>query len=119
MATSTKRYRRTRVTQRQEEPEDELLRRLAPLKTGTAVVLQVEMRRKHGNVLRERKALMLIAPGPMYGMLESAVLISIVGMGSTVLIPATREGVSDLAKAGLPTNLIVALVERLKKLYGE
>lgn len=119
MATTTKRIKRTRMTQRQKEPEDVFMRRLAPLKTGQVVNLVVEMSRRHGRVSREKKALMLLAPGPMYGMLETAVVITIVGMGSTVLFPATREGVSDLAKAGIPTTLIVALVERLKKLYGE
>lgn len=114
-----KRYRRTRVTQRQETPSDPLRDRLAALLRGSPVELVISYKSKHGRASREVNLLVLLAPGKYYGMLGNLVVVSVVGKGSCVVHLDSGKGVAGLAKAGFPMVLAKALVEQLKTLYGE
>lgn len=116
MATATKRIRRTRLTNRQETPRDILMERLAPLKRGMIVKLTVEMTRKQGKMIKHERALLLLTPGPFYGMVPDAVVIALIGKGSRVVFPKTGKGAGELARAGMPPALAKALIENLNKL---
>ena len=113
-----KRYRRTRVTQRQEAPSDPLKDRLAALLRGSPVELVISYKSKHGRASREVNLLVLLAPGKYYGMLDNLV-VSVVGKGSCVVHLDSGKGAAGLAKAGFPMVLAKALVEQLTTLYGE
>lgn len=98
---------------------DYLLHQLEPLTRGQTVKLVVEVRRRHGRKEREVKIGMLLAPGPLYGFVEQAVVVSLLGSGSCVIFPKQGKGVSALTRAGLPIKLARVLMEKLKSLYGE
>lgn len=114
-----KRYRRTRLTKGQEKKVDHFLERLAPLKRGKVVSLSLRVRKIHGKQHRETNLLALLAPGRIYGMVDNAVVVSIVGKGSCVIFPDTGKGKGDLARAGVPVKAAEALLEKLRELFGE
>lgn len=113
-----KRYRRTRSTQRH-QPPDLFKDHLAPLKRGRSVKLVVEIQKQNGKQKRTQQYLALLAPANLYDLVPQAVVISVIGKGSCIIFPNMGTGVSDLVKAGLPVKLAVALLEKLRELFGE
>lgn len=96
-----------------------LLDRLRPLLFGQAVKLVQEAKRRHGRFDRIVNTGVLIAPGYFYGFDKDSLVVSLLGKGSCVIFVRSPSVVSELVSAGMPIELAKALIENLKKLYGE
>lgn len=101
-----------------EEP-DYFLAYLQPLLQGMSVKLVLEQERMHGQASRLVQKGLLIAPGNVYGLNARALVISLLGSGSCVIFPDSQTSRGELVKAGLPSRLAIALIDSLKKLYGD
>lgn len=107
------------MTNGQIEEPDYFLLHLQPLLKGKSVKLVVEQERTHGKVSRVVQKGLLIAPGKVYGLDAHAMVVSLLGSGSCVIYPDAQTSRGELVKAGLSARLAIALIDSLKKLYGD
>ena len=109
----------TYMTTRHIANPDLLLAHLRPLLQGTAVKLVVEIKRTYGKKERLVQKGLLIAPGSAYGLVDRAVVVSLLGSGSCVIFPMANTSKGQLVRAGLSPQLAMALIDRLQILYGD
>ncbi len=93
---------------------DWLSSRLAPLKNGTPVALQID---RPTGVGKRKNPVVTIVPGLYFGF-ENSMIVSVLENGSTTVRIGTNK-IANLVNAGIPAKLAGALVKALNSLYGE
>lgn len=111
----------TNRTVRGEKQKDEFLEVLRPLTQGKTVVLRMmEPGFRTTKVINTgmKQKIVILVPGAAMD-IEGALLISVIGRGSTIIEAAGTIKVANLVLAGMPEKLAKALVEKLHILFQE
>jgi len=112
--------------QREDSPlalEDNLARRyLSPLKYGKSVVMVMDdpsWTRNPKYRGKKKNKLVVIAPGPMHGLVETSFLVSVVGGGACLVRLDSPHNVADLVLAGMPVQLAQELMNQIHQVMKE
>lgn len=89
--------------------------RLAPLKQGIPVALQINTPHAKG---KRKNPVIVITPGLYLGGSPNSFVVSVLENGSTVVF-AGEKRIGNLTHAGVPAKLATALMRTLDKLYKE
>lgn len=93
--------------------------KLAPLKEGRTVTLQIIHPRGIG---KRKNPIVLLAPGILFDLPKDTVVVSVLNNGSCILRinPFEKKPrISDLVRAGIPAKLANALVAKLQHIFKE